>query len=91
MSNDIRKILDDREKFSFAILIFLLSVFAFFLLIKHDMGIFFRNDRGLKEARENLKTLANTADYKNYISQFDSRFLGTPNANWLMGILRACR
>lgn len=87
MSDSIKKILDDRERFSFAVFIFLLSAFAFFLLIKNDLGAFFRMDRVLKETHENLNTLANTADYKDYINQFDSQFVGTGNANWLMEIL----
>ncbi|MFA5256252.1 MAG: GspMb/PilO family protein [Candidatus Omnitrophota bacterium] len=87
MSDSIRKILDDRERFSFAVFIFLLLVFAFFLLVKYDLGTFFRMDRILKETHENLNTLANTVDYKNYINQFDSQFVGTGNTSGLMEIL----
>ncbi len=71
---DIKKLLEDRIKLYYTISFFLLGTFAFFLLVKHDMGSFFTSGRSMRETRENMNTLQRTAAFRSYTYQFDQQF-----------------
>jgi len=85
--NDIKKLLDDKVKFSYAVSFLFLGILAFVLLVKHDIGGSFKLDQRLTDTHNNLRRLEKTADYIDYLNQFDSKFTENKGSNKLMEIL----
>ncbi len=84
---DIKKIFEDKVKFSYLLAGAALCFFAFFLLVKIDLGSISGFNRGTAETRNNLELLKKTVDFKDYINRFDSQFTESRGVNWLMETL----
>lgn len=84
---EMKTLLEDKIKFSYMVAATILGFFAFFLLIKHDIGGFSSLEQQIIDAHNNMKLLDSMAEYKQYIGQFNSQFSESKGANWLVELL----
>ncbi len=85
--DEFKKIFNDKVKFSYIISFSLAAIFAILLLVKHDIGNFFKLGRAMQDARTNLNVLADSVEYKDYVRKFDLQFVEPRSADWLMEVL----
>lgn len=86
--NKLKDILNDRMKVAYAVTFIVLGLFAYFLLVRVDIGNLYRGERHLKELNDNLNMLRAFAVYKDYINEFDTKFaVHEKGIEWLMEIV----
>lgn len=70
----IKNILSDKMKVANIAAFSVLGIFAYLLLVQHDIGGFYKLNARNGEVSQNLAILKTIAQYKNYVSQFNSNF-----------------
>ncbi|MBN1354298.1 MAG: hypothetical protein JW994_06490 [Candidatus Omnitrophica bacterium] len=85
--NELKNILKDKIKRAYIIVFSALAVFAYFLLARHDMGVFYGLRNTINVMEKNLNTLKAISAYTKYTDKFNSGFCMENNTHLLIEIV----
>ncbi|MBL7157738.1 MAG: hypothetical protein ISS92_06255 [Candidatus Omnitrophica bacterium] len=83
----LKNILKDKIKMAYLISFLALGIGAYFLLLKHDLGIFYKSQKTVYNSNKNLEALKKIERYTKYTDKFNSNFAVEKNAYKLIEII----
>ncbi|NQU95125.1 MAG: hypothetical protein HQ549_02685 [Candidatus Omnitrophica bacterium] len=83
----LKNILKDKIKMAYLISFLTLGIVAYFLLMRHDLGTFYKSQKTIYNSNKNLKALKKIEKYTKYSNKFNSEFAVEKNAYKLIEII----